>query len=410
MLEPDRLVITGLGTVNVLGYGKEHSAAGFLAPAPEPSLIEASVYHHRIGARRAFRVDPSAVKDHLPASRARRLSALSRSAVIAARLALADAGLTEAKPLGRSTAVVMSTAFGASQVTEEILRSIFEQGPAAASPFLFPESVASAPASQIAIDCGARGANLTLTQRSAGDLLALHRAATLLRTGRARHVLVGSANQIDPLLHAVLDRFRALSRPRPGKPEAGRPFDRDRDGFMLGEGSTVLVLELASTAAERGRPPLARLLAGGGAFDPSAPASDWGEGVEPLVSGLRTVLDRAAVAPGEISRLITGASGARRGDALEGRVLRRIWECDMPPVIAPKAWCGEHSGALLAAAVLAASGAGFAPCPGFETPDPDLRITPAAAGPIEPGGRLLLSSLAPGGSAAWAVLEGVGIA
>src|SRR5260370_20278763 len=129
-------------------------------------------------------------------------------------MALAEAGLDPLQLAGPGTAVVVSTAFGPCSFSEALLRQVLHDGPESASPYLFTESVANAPAAQIAIACGARGANVTLCQREAGPLLAVARGAAQVAAGPAQRPLVGARDQMSPLLDAMLDRLRAPARAR----------------------------------------------------------------------------------------------------------------------------------------------------------------------------------------------------
>src|SRR6185436_17348563 len=153
-------------------------------------------------------------------------------------------------------------------------------------------------------------------------------------SGKAARALAGAVEEMTPLLHALLDRFGALARPGADGAELARPFDRRRDGFLAAEGATLVHLETEESALARGARPLARVLAWGSAFDPTAPRTGWG----------------------------TGA----------GRLARS----PLRPVLVPKATVGEYGGGFLGAAVLAAGGAPFGPTPGFAEPDPELGIIP----------------------------------
>jgi 3-oxoacyl-[acyl-carrier-protein] synthase II len=342
----------------------------------------------------------------LPAASARRLGKPSRFAVAAARMAVADAGLSSLD--GRRTAVVLATSFGAVLYTEKLIRQVLDEGPEAAQPFYFSECVANAAAGQVAIALGAQGANVTITQREAGPLVALARGVHEVCEGRADVAIVGSTDEMTPLLHALLDRFRATARPGGGHDESPRPFDRNRDGMLAGEGATVLVIERAGEAAARGARPVARVAACVSAFDPTATASDWGSGHDELARALGSALTRAACPPATIDAIVSGASGSRRGDRLEALVLRSLWPgASLPPVIVPKAVVGEYAGGVLSAAVLAMRGAPFGAILAFGTPDSDLMIAPHDGGSLPQPRRLLVSSLASGGAAAWAVLERV---
>ena len=172
-----RVVVSGLGQVSAAGLGREAMAAALVAAQPEPVEVDLSAsYHLEGGARRALLArSESEIARWVPPMEARRFSRPSKLAVAAARMALDDAGLA-ADALAGPTAIVVATTFGPSEFTERILGQILADGPQGASPFLFTQSVANAPAAQMAMVLGARGPNVTVTQREAGPLIALGRA------------------------------------------------------------------------------------------------------------------------------------------------------------------------------------------------------------------------------------------
>ena len=403
MSEP--IYITGLGALGAWGAGSDLLAAALADGARLAREVDRGAgYHREGGARLAALVPPGPFAGWLSPAEARRMSPPSKLAVAAARMALRCAGGEGEDP---RTAVVIATAFGPSTNTEALLQQILFEGPEAASPSLFMESVANAPAAQIAIALRARGPSLTVCQREAGPLLALGTGAAEIAAGRAGRVLAGAVDEMTSLLHALLDRFGALAREAADGRELARPFDRRRDGFLAGEGATVALLESGASLAARGgdRRPLARVLAWGSAFDPTAPPSGWGHGHRPLARALRRTLERAGLGPGDVDLVVSGASGSREGDRLEAAVLRAAWAgATLPPVAAPKAVMGEYGGGHLAAAVLAASGAPLGPTPGFGELDPELGITPLDGSPLPPPGVVLATTLAAGGAAAWVVL------
>ena len=397
-------MVTGLGTVGSFGCGSDNLRQALAASVPATSEIDRSAgYHLPESSRRACLVQYSQLSAWVPPMEARRMSPPSKLAVAAARMALACAGL-EPKPPESGTAVVVSTSFGPSSYSESLLKQILFEGPEATSPSLFTESVANAPASQIAITTRSRGPSFTLCQLEAGPLLAVERGAAEVLAGRSPRALVGAVEEMTPLLHALLDRFGALARGG-GDEEIARPFDRRRSGFLAGEGATILVLEPEEAARERGARVLARLLAWGSAFDPTASPADWGTGHATLARALKRSLGRAGIDPEEIDRIVSGASGSRTGDRLEARMLRAVWgEAPLPPVVAPKGVTGEYGGGVLGPAVLAAAGAPFGPTPGFSEPDPELGVVPHDGRPLEAPKTVLVTGLAAGGAAAWLVL------
>ncbi len=400
------VAITGLGTVGAFGVGAEALARGLEGGVARVSEIDRSAGFHRPrGSTHAVLAERPAVLDMIPPRLARRMSWLSRFGVAAAGLALDDAGLSDQQPLGERAAVISATSFGSPEVTQQLLQAILTAGPQAASPFLFPESVANAPAAQIAIACGARGVNLTLSQREAGSLRALSRAALEIRRGRADIVLVAVMDEMHPLLHAVIDRFRALVG-NDAESSIARPFDRWRSGFLLAEGATVVVLESVISAAGRGAKIRGYVGASGGGFDASSPPFSWGTGEVVLGTALTRCLSRGGSGLEGIDRVVSAASGSRRGDRLEAAVLARVWgQRELPPILAPLGVTGAYGGGLLASAVLALDSAAAWPTAGFAEPDPEIDLVPHDGSPLEPPRRLLISALAAGGAAAWTLLE-----
>ena len=400
-------VITGLGTIGPSGQGRGALAAALAAGKPVAAEVDRGDGLHREGgARLAALVGERDVSRWVPPAVARRISLPSKFAVAAARMALADAGLPDAGAGPDRVGVYLSTAFGSALSTEKLLRRILLEGPEAAQPFYFSECVANAPAAQLAIAVGARGPNVTLTQRESGPLLAVARGAQAVREGLVDRALVGAIEEVTPLLHALLDRFGALARAEGRLGEMPRPFDRRRNGFLAGEGATLLVLEREEDARARGARVLARVGWSGAAFDATASVADWGDGHAPLAAALRAGLDGLPGGASGVSAVVSGASGARRGDRIEGLVLRAAWgKVPLPPVMVPKAVVGEYGGGILAPALLALEGAPFGPTPGFEEPDPEVGVTPQDGGAREIPTRVLLTGLASGGAAAWVVLE-----
>lgn len=402
------VVVTGMGCVLAGGAGVDALAAKLAAgEAPTCELEAIAGLHRPCSARRAVLADGVELGSWLSPLVARRMSRVSRLGVAASRMALDAAGLPAEAGADETMATVFATAFGPSEYTEQILEQIFEESPEAVSPFLFAESVANAAAAQVARLTGARGTNVAITQREASPLLALASGALEVAEGRAECALVGAADEMNPLLHAALDRFRALARPAPDGEQA-RPFDRRRDGFLAGEGSAALVAEPEAVARQRGAVPLARFGGATAAFDPTAPPWGWGDGAARLAAALRRGLERHGVDPGDIDLIVAGANGARDGDRVEAEVLRRVWEGrPLPPVVAPKGVTGEVGGVLLAAPLLALTGRTLGATAGFTTADPQIGFEPYGGGPLPPVRRVLVSALATGGAAAWAWLEAV---
>jgi 3-oxoacyl-[acyl-carrier-protein] synthase II len=402
-------VITGIGVVGPYGCGREELAQALRTGRARTSeVVEHPPFHPPDTARRALRVGNADLSAWLSPGEARRMSVPSRWAVAAARMAVEDAGLADEAVAGRGTSVVLATSFGPTAFTEQLVRAVLSD-PATASPFHFTECVANAPAGEVALLLGLRGANITITQREPGPLTALVRAAQQVREGRAEKALAGAVEEMVPLLHAVLQRFGALAGSGGGDPEVARPFGLARDGFLAAEGAAVVLLEPEEAARRRGARMLARVVGGGGGFDPTAPPTDWGRGGDRLGVALARFLESSETDSRALACIVSGASGSRRGDALEAGMLRRAWGgSPLPAVLAPKGVTGEYGGGFLAAAVLVASGRPVARPEGSLDTDPRLAVEPSAWEADPATGRMLVTSTAAGGSAAWALLEAAG--
>lgn len=428
-------VITGLGTVGPAGAGREAlwqaledgaartTELGPLGPLAGGTNDRSPWLTLRPEVRWAGVVDPACLGSWLGAREARRMSRPSRFAVAAARMALEDAHDPSAGADGGwsvdsdDLGVILSTTFGPTAVTEELLEQILLAGPETASPFLFAESVANAPAAQVARLIGARGANLTVTQRDAGPLIAVRKAVAEIRTGRSERMFAGAVDEATAFLQALLDRLGVAARGSGGAPPVARPFDRARNGTVLAEGATVLLIEEERAARARGGPILGRIIAGGEAFDPTADRCRWGTGHALLGRALADILSRAGLAPSDIDLVVSGASGSREGDRMEALTLRTAWTAAgsgslLPPVLAPRAVLGELGGGHLAAAVAllgaVPEGRTLARPAGFQDADPDLGVEPFG-GPLPTGGegpfRILVQTVSAGGPASWLVLE-----
>jgi len=400
-------VVTGMGTVSAAGLGKARLLAALRSGTPTMAHIDRSDgMHHRTSARLAACVEPEALRGAAAPTDARRMSNPSRFALLAACEALEDAGLPIPTEPDGERAVVVATAFGHTAFTQQMFDQILDLGPTLASPMLFSESVANAAAARVALATRAAGPNLTLAQGEAGPLLAVARGLAEIEAGRARTVLAGAADEMNPLVHAILDRFRALARARGDQPERARPFERRRNGFLAAEGASLLLLESEAAATARGATPIARILGAWSAFDPSAPPSGWGNGVDRLAARLRRGLTRFGRSPGDVDAIISGASGSRAGDRLEALVLRQAWGGQpLPPILAPKETTGEYGGAFLAAAVLAASGERWGSASDSVDVDPELGVGMSTL-PLPATARcFLVTTLAAGGPASWLLLE-----
>jgi 3-oxoacyl-[acyl-carrier-protein] synthase II len=308
-------------------------------------------------------------KDFIPVMKMRRMNNLSRLGVAAAKLAIADArfepGLTEPSLRG----IAMATAFGPVQTSVEYIDEYIAKGAALAPPQLFPESVANAPGSHIAIEQKFEGFNLTFTQRESSALAALSYAASRIASGESQVALAGGVEEVNDIIFGVLDRLHALA---PGD-EVARPFDSRRSGLTMGEGSAVLFLDRAEHAAA----PYAFITGYAIGRDISATLSDWGTGSDAVAATMRRALEDAEISPREVSAVWASANGSIRGDLVEARAIASLFGDAVPPVVAIKGAIGEYSGGgavHLAAAAIAMKQQFLPASPGFRETSAEMTI------------------------------------
>lgn len=335
------MAVTGLGLVTPAGFGVaagwEHLLGGEPTARTDPRLAGLNVDF----SCQAGDFDPVAL---LGGRLARRLDRFAQLAVLAAREAVADAGLDPAGWDADRVGVVLGVSASSTDTHAAEYGRLAEGRPDRVSPLMVPRSIPNMAAGEVGLDLGARGPNLVTSTACASGTTALGIACDLLRAGTCDVVLAGGAESgRTPMVATSFDRLGALSRRRHDPAGASRPFDADRDGFVLGEGAGVLVLERAADARARGARPRARLAGHGSAADAhhfTAPRPD-GAG---LARAVRAALADAGLAPHEIGHVNAHGTGTTLNDLAEAAALRQVFR-DPPPVTAVKSVIGHCLGA-----------------------------------------------------------------
>jgi 3-oxoacyl-(acyl-carrier-protein) synthase len=288
-----RVPITGIGVIapDAVGVAAFRSllASGASAIRDIDRFDTSDLSAHRAALVRDFKP-----RDFIAPMKMRRMNALSRLGVAAAKLAIEDSGAT----LSADTGVAIGTAFGPVQTSVDYLEEYLEKGASLAPPQLFAESVANAPGSHIAIEHGLRGFNVTITQRESSAMAAAMYAASQIVKGTVSAALIGGVDDVNEVLFSVLDRIGALSD--------------DGHGLVLGEGSAVLV------AGAGARKPYGWLAGFGIVRDNSASISDWGTDADCVVRAMNDALRDAET--GSVDAIFVSANGSR-GDAVEQRAI-----------------------------------------------------------------------------------------
>jgi len=375
----DPIVVTGLGATTPLGGDVPTYWSQLLAGTSGIRALSQD-WAPSIAVRIAGEmvVDPASV---LPRVRARRLDRSQQAALVAAQEAWADAGFTgKAADNGldeNRVAVAIGTGVGG--VTSLINQHdiMLEKGADKVSPLLIPMDMPNGPAAYVGLEIGARSGVFTPVSACASGAEAIAYGLDLIELGRADLVLVGGTEAcVHPLTISGFAQMRAMSTRNDEPERASRPYDKGRDGFVLGEGAGMLVLERLSSARARGRTPYAVL---GGA----AMTADSYDIVQPDPDGngqrraARTAIERAGLALSDVVHVNAHATSTPAGDMAEAN-----WIADLlgeqTVVTATKSMTGHLLGAAGAiesvAAVLSVANDVVPPTINLDDPEDELRV------------------------------------
>jgi len=326
--------------------------------------------------------------DPLPLLGKKGLRDLDRSTRLvsaAAKLAIDDAGLTLSEANSRSLGVSIGTTFGSLHSIAQFDRSGLIEGPRFVNPSHFPNTVINSPASQVSIRFGIKGFNTTIATGFCAGLDALSYAVDFIRMGRADCVLAGGVEELCEETTRGFHLLGCLSGADGSEP-LSCPFDARRNGVILAEGASILVVESDEHARARGASVLAEVRGRGNAFDPLTDSSFLRAG-QGLKSAVQEALREAGLRPQDIDYVCSGANSTKGMDRLESRVIREVFggAASAPPVSSIKSMVGEAysaSGAFAAAAAVGAIRKGFLPpTVNYEVRDPecDLDYVPKVA-------------------------------
>ncbi|MDH6131953.1 3-oxoacyl-[acyl-carrier-protein] synthase II [Kitasatospora sp. MAA4] len=341
------VVVTGLGATTPLGGDVPSTWAGLLAGESGISAIEeewAAGLPTRIAAR--LRVEPTEVLDRV---QARRLDRCEQIALIAAREAWADAGRPEVEP--ERLAVVIGTGTGGALSMlgqDDILEA---SGVRKVSPHTVPMLMANGPAAWVSIELGARGGAHTPVSACASGAEAIAMGLDLIRLGRADVVVAGGTEAcIHPLPMAGFAQAKAHSTRNDAPQQASRPFDVDRDGFVIGEGAALVVLERADFAAARAARVHATLAGAGVTSDAHHITAAHPDG---QLRAIRLALATAGVQPLDVGHVHAHATSTPLGDLTEAQTIAEAIGVH-PAVTATKSMTGHLFGAAGALGAIAA--------------------------------------------------------
>jgi nodulation protein E len=373
-----RVVITGIGVVSPVGSTLSEFWSGLLEARSGIGPLT-RVPRERLNVHIAAEVAGFAPEAHFEAKRAGSLDRFSQFAVVAARAAVRDAGLTIAEEVALKTAVIIGNTAGGQTTVDESYFRLYGENAKRVHPMTIPRWMVNAASSQISIDLGLKGPNWTVASACASATHAIGQAFHMLRLGQAPLAIAGGAEAC--LTLGTLKSWEAM---RVLATDTCRPFSLDRSGLVLGEGAAMLVLETRAAAVARGARIYAELIGFGMSADAGEMITSDPDGA---ARAMRAALKDAQASPDDIDYINAHGTGTRVGDRMETQAIRGTFAsaAERLAVSSSKAVLGHSLGAAgaqgLAAAALALHDQTLPPTANFSGPDPecDLDFVPNVA-------------------------------
>ena len=373
-----RVVITGIGTVTAIGHGRQGLWEGVQrGESAVRSLTRFDPLPYR--ARMAAEVELD-VAAYLDRKQLTRLDRFAPFAVIAARMAAEDAGLRIPDEPPGTVGVMMGSALGGITMAETQHHAYLRGGLRAVNPALALAVFGASCSCTIAIDLGITGPNSTNANSCSAGTMALGEAFRLIRAGHAEVVLAGGAEApITPLSFGAFDVIHAMSTANDTPSLAYRPFDRERDGFVMAEGAAVLVLEEFQHAVQRGAAIFGEILGYGLTNDAHHMTAPHPHG-EPAARAMQLALQEAQITPEQIGYINAHGSSTPLNDKTETLAIKQVFgeQAYAVPISSTKAMHGHAFGATGAVEVaiccLALHHHYLPPTINYVTPDPECDL------------------------------------
>jgi 3-oxoacyl-[acyl-carrier-protein] synthase II len=366
MATKDRICITGVGIVSPIGIGREEFL--FSLKNGESGIEEIKEFDtHFSRSKKAGVIRSFHPRDFMPPSKIRRLDRASQFAIAASKLALTDAQFTVTQENSSRVGVVLGSGFCGLSSSEEFHRAQVLEGFLDLNPMLFPNTVPNAPSSYVSIELGIQGVDSTLVQSFCTAEAAIFFACEQLRRGKADLILTGGVDELSELLFRGFSDLRLLATDQ-GHGENSCPYDRMRNGLVLGEGAGLLVIESEEHARSRGAKICGYIL-GYSLMGKSLK----GDGSEDLNRSIKMALNGKENTSVDY---LSGAGNSSRGlDALEAKAVKKAFPTQylQIPVSSIKSMTGEaiaSGGMRMVANVLSMDHGFIPPTINYLNPDP----------------------------------------
>ena len=341
-----RVVVTGLGLITPLGIGVKESWSALCAGKSgiaEITRFDASDFNTKI----AGEVKGFQAEDYLPKKEARRTETFIAYAVAASRMALEDSGLVIDSSNAERVGVLTGCGLGGLLMLEQTSRILDKKGPRRVSPFFIPMMIGNMAPGMVSIHLGAKGPNSSIATACAAGTHAIGDAYKIIKAGEADAMITGGVESvITPTCVAGFNAMKALSTRNEEPQKASRPFDRDRDGFVVGEGCGILILESLDRALARHARIYAEIIGygmSGDGFHMTAPSPD-GEGAARCMEA--SLVD-AGIAYTEIDYINAHGTSTPLNDLYETIAVKSVFKEKAPliPISSTKSMTGHLLGA-----------------------------------------------------------------
>lgn len=378
-----RVVVTGLGTVTALGsspeelWGRICNGESGVGPI---TLFDPSLFRTKFGGE----VPNWSPDDVLDSKEAKRMDRFAQFAVVAALRAVTMSGIDFSKEDPFRCGVILGTGIGGLKEIEVNHVKLLEKGPDKVSPFTIPKLIANAGSGQVSILWGLRGPNTTVVTACASGTNAIADAMRWIQVGGADVMITGGAEAaLTPMTLAAFNRMKALSERNEAPTLASRPFDLNRDGFVLSEGSGLLVLEELEHAKRRGAAILAELRGFGVTGDGVHITQPDPDGIG-AAKAMSLALESAGVNPEEVDYINAHGTSTPLGDEAETKAVKSVFGdyAYKVSISSTKSQLGHLLGASggveMVLSIMAMQNNVVPPTINYETPDPncDLDYTP----------------------------------
>lgn len=341
-----RVVISGLGAVTPLGCGVDRFWDRLIAGEcgiTAVTVFDATGFDSRIGAQ----CDDFDADQALGRRKVKRLDPFAQYALAAANEAWADSGLDIAREDPGRIAVIIGSGIGGLHELEEQHGRLMQKGPSKVSAFTIPRLMLNAASGTVSIELGLKGSSTAVSTACASATNAMGDALAAIRTGRADVVVTGGSEAaMTPLGMSSFASMKALSTRNDDPARASRPFDRDRDGFVLGEGAGVLIFEEFEHARSRGASMYAEVVGFGGSADASHITQPCADGAG-AAAAMTAALKDAGLDPSQIDYVNAHGTSTPLGDVAETVAIRRVFgsHADKMAVSSTKGATGHLLGA-----------------------------------------------------------------